>query len=815
MSSNAKALTRRTKGVRRRRWLRPAATAVTAALVVGLGGGAVWLRTSLPLVSGEIRVAGLGKVVEIVRDRHAIPHIRASSMADAYFALGFVHAQDRLFQMDLARRAGAGRLAEIFGARAVGSDRAMRILGIGRLAESSLAALAPEVRTGLSSYAAGVNAFLEAHAGALPPEFVALGYRPEPWREADSLIWPRMMAFQLSGNWRGEAVRGRLAGKLRPEQIADLFLYDDGGAPPTLAAALPDEADRMLAELITDMPRSLRPVTASNSWAVDGAHSATGKPILVNDPHLPYRAPGTWYLARIETPELALTGVTVAGVPVTLLGHNGRIAWAFTTTESDTQDLYVERLDPADPSRYLAPEGSRPFEARTEIIRVSGAPPVSLIVRETRHGPVVSDIGPRFAAPEPGHVIALAAAALRPGDRTAEALWGVNRARDWAAFRDALRLYQGPQQNITYADTAGNVGFIAPALVPIRRSGDGSAPSPGWTADHDWIGFIPFDELPQALNPPHGRIVNANHRIVGSGYRYFLGHVETPPYRARRIHELLDAAPKFAPADATRMLMDPLSTIARDLLPRLLTMAPRDGRQEAALSVLRGWDGMMRRDRPEPLIFVAWVREIERALYADETGDLFPQLWDMRADFIARALASRNEWCDDVTTSERETCTERLQLALDRALDMLTDRHGSDLAAWKWGDAHRARFPHAIFGFVPILSDFTEIALPVDGGADTINRAQFDFANDATPFAAVHGPGYRAVYDLADLDRSLFTQATGESGNPLSRRYSDLTMPWRDGPFIRISGRRDEALAGAVGILRLVPRRQSREESNP
>jgi penicillin amidase len=808
MKSGPEAATRRSARRRRRRRV---AIVFAVALVVAVAGGAVWLRTSLPQISGRISIAGLVGTVEVVRDANAIPYIRAGSLADAHMALGFVHAQDRLFQMDLARRAGAGRLAEIFGARAVASDRAMRILGIGRLARSSLEALAPEARGALSAYAAGVNAYLEVHAGALPPEFTLLGYKPEPWTEADSLIWPRLMAFQLSGNWRSEALRGRLATRLTPDKIADLFHQDSDGTPPTLAAVSSGEADRLLADLLDGMPRELRPVTASNSWAVDGAHSTTGKPILANDPHLPYRAPGMWYLARIETPELVLTGATVAGVPVTILGHNGRIAWAFTTTESDTQDLFVERIDPTDPARYLTPDGSAPFETLAETIRVSGGPDVALTVRFTRHGPVVSDIGPRFAAPEPGHVIALAAAALQPGDRTAEALYRVNRARDWPAFRDALRLYHGPQQNITYADTAGNIGFIAPALVPIRRSGDGSLPSPGWTDAHDWIGYIPFDALPQALNPPHGRIVNANHRIVGSDYPYFLGHVDTPIHRARRIHDLLDAQPKLSPEDAARMLTDAVSLGARALLSAMTAVTPGDAREETAIALLRGWDGTMRRERPEPLIFTAWAREIERALYADETGELFRDLWDQRVEFILRVLHSRQDWCDDIATPERETCDDRLKLALKRALDGLAERHGSNVAAWKWGEEHAARFAHSVFGHIPVVAGLTEIRLAVDGGADTVNRAQFDFANDAAPFLAIHGPGYRAVYDLADLDRSLFAQATGQSGNPFSARYGDLTPPWRDGKFVRFAPAGENIVAGAIGVLQLVPRDSARQ----
>jgi penicillin amidase len=339
-------------------------------------------------------------------------------------------------------------------------------------------------------------------------------------------------------------------------------------------------------------------------------------------------------------------------------------------------------------------------------------------------------------------------------------------------------------------------------------------PSPGWTADHDWTGFIPFDGLPQAFNPAHGRIVNANHRIVGNAYPYFLGYVDTPPYRARRIHAMLDAAPKLAPEDAARMVMDAVSPMARDLLPRLLAVVPREARTQAPIALLEAWDGTMRRDRPEPLIFTAWMREIARALYADETGALFRQLWDMRPALVARALTARPEWCDDVATPARETCAEAVGLALARALDGLVAEHGADPAGWRWGDAHVARFAHPVFGFVPVVRPLANIVVPVDGGAYTVNRAQYDIASDRTPFAAVHGPGYRAVYDLADLDRSLFTQATGESGNPLSRHYRDLTAPWRDGEFIRIAGSA-AAREGAVGTLRLAPRPASGKGQGP
>ena len=343
-----------------------------------------------------------------------------------------------------------------------------------------------------------------------------LRYTPEPWKPADSLIWGKLMALQLSGNYNDELLRARLMQKFPADTIRQMYPEYPATAPVTLAADLTElNFDRLHASL----PPPLGPATASNEWVVSGERSGTGKPVLVNDPHLQLGAPTLWYLARIEAPGLSITGATVPGVPFHVLGRNDRISWGFTTTGSDVQDLYVERLDPADPNRYLTPDGPRAFDRRTETIKVKDAPDEQLVVRTTRHGPVLSDIEPRAvqAAPE-GHVISLAFTGLSDRDTTAEALWRLNRAPDWEGFKAALRLIQAPQQNIVYADVQGNIGFYTPGLVPIRRKGDGSVPVPGWTDEYAWTGAIPFEELPQAFNPPGGRIVNANNRVVGPDY---------------------------------------------------------------------------------------------------------------------------------------------------------------------------------------------------------------------------------------------------------------------------------------------------------
>lgn len=795
-------------------WLKRGLLLIVALLFIGLAAGFIWLRTSLPQTDGSITVAGPTAPVTIIRDADGVPHIRAASLADARFALGFIHAQDRLFQMDFMRRLGAGRMSEVVGGPTIRLDRTMRTLGLYRLAEESLTHVDAGTRQALDDYAAGVNAFLDVRVGAPPPEFLALRTRPAEWKPADSLVWGRLMAMMLSGNWRTEALRTALSAQLSPEQVADLFAVENGDTPTTLADARPGRLDRnraaiaqQFAALVDAVPESLGPKSASNSWVLSGAHTATGKPILANDPHLGFRAPVMWYLVRIETPEGIRAGATVPGVPFLILGHNDYIAWGFTTTESDVQDLVIEKVDPANPNRYLRPDGAKPFATRTETIVVRGQDSVEQVIRTTDAGPVISDIAPELQAiAEEGTVIAVATPALRGDDRSAGAVRKIGAARNWQEFLDAARDFHSPQQNITYADTDGNIGFIAPARVPIRRGHRGSDPVRGWLGEHVFTGLIPFEGLPQAFNPPSGRIVNANHRVVPDDYPYYLGHGGTPPYRAQRIHDVLDAKPKHDLDTSAALLVDSLSLMARDLLPLFLdSVGPRDGQAGRALGLLSSWDGEMRREKAEPLIFVAWLAAFNRRLYADETGDLFSRVWDLKPKFVKRVLTERPDWCDDVTTEATETCRMTAAAALDDALSELIDLQGEDMADWSWGAAHTAHFGHPVFRFIPGVGTLTTISTPSDGGAYTVNRAQHYIRSERGPYRSVHGPGFRAIYDLADLDRSRFMIATGPSGNPLSHHYDNLIDRWRDGEFVSLAPLTEEDEAEATGRLRLTP----------
>ena len=767
-------------------------TVVVVFLLLLAAGAFFHLRRSLPQVEGEIVLAGLEAPVEILRDPHGVPHIFARSMSDASFALGFVHAQDRLWQMETSRRLASGRVAELAGPAALPVDRMMRTLGLRRVAAENLRRYNAETRQLLGAYAAGVNAFL-ATKPVLPPEFLLSGIEPEPWSTLDSVVWTKVMALDLGGNWRNELLRMHLSRSLPMERVRQ-FLPPYPGDEPLKIRDL-----RSLYEGI-GMPLTPGwPPGASNSWAVSGARSASGKPLLANDPHLRLTTPPVWYFAHLSTPGVDVIGATLPGVPGVVIGHNQRIAWGFTNTGTDVQDLYLEKVL-AD-GRYATPAGPREFKLVRERIRVKGQPEEELLVRISRHGPVISH-------ESSGHALALAWTALQDDDVTGQAIFRVAGARDWKSFLAATRDYYAPMQTISYADVDGNIGYASIGRVPVRKPGNdlrGLVPAPGWDARYDWTGWIPFDQLPRVLNPRDGMVVNANHKTNPPGYRQFITSEWQPPYRANRIAELLAATPKHTLQTFARMQMDVLSPVVREALPRLLATQAKSDRARDALQRLAAWDATMAADRAEPLIAIAWWREISRGLYADELGSAFRATWGMRAQFVSNALNGRGgaeRWCDDTRTERIESCDDVLADALERALDDLARRYGSNPDRWRWGEAHFAWSVHRPFSRVPWLAPFFEIRVPVPGDAYTLNVGQTDFNDEAEPYASRHAPSLRAIYDLADLEASVFVHSAGQSGNPLSRHYRDLSRLWARGEYVPMLTQRKRI--EALGAQRLV-----------
>jgi len=792
--------------------------ALAVAAVLLAAAAWLYLRQSLPQVDGELRLAGVVAPVDVLRDQYGIPHIYAASIEDAVFALGLVHAQDRLWQMEMNRRIAAGRLSEVVGAGGLEIDRFLRTLGVRRAAEANLKALDADTLRLLDAYARGVNAFL-ATDPVLPVEFWLTGARPEPWAPADSAAWVKMMAWEVGGNWRNEVLRMRLAASVPLARIQEFVAPYPGEPAPeiadlkTLYGTLGREGVQLAGDLVR-LAEAAPGVSAeglgSNNWVVSGARSVTGKPLLANDPHLGLTAPSVWYFAHLSAPGVNLIGATLPGVPALVLGRNDHIAWGFTTTVADVQDLYIEKLDGS--GGYLTPEGPQPFRVIEETIRVKGGEPEKLAVRVSRHGPVVSDVfRPAQDLAPRGHVIAFAWTALAEDDRTLQSALKFARARDWNAFLEALRDFHSPPQNIVYADVGGNIGFVAAGRVPVRKPDNdlkGLAPAPGWRAQYDWTGYVPFEQLPQSFNPGDGMLYTANHKITPPGYRHHISVEWQSPYRAERIRELLEAIPKHARSSFARIQGDIVSIAMREALPRLAATRPRSEAARGALALLAKWDGSMADGRAEPLIAWAWWRELTRMLYADELGDAFRANWMPRANFVQRVLAGdpgQARWCDDVRTPALETCEELLALSLEAALADLRRRFGENMAAWRWGQAHVARHEHRPFGRQPTLARLFDIRVPTPGDTYTVNVGRVNLFDDAQPFANRHAASLRAIYDFADLEQSLFIHSGGQSGNVLSPHYAAFTAAWAKGEYIPMVTARSALEARPHGLLRILP----------
>ena len=801
-------------------------TMIAAAFLVAAAGAALawYSHASQPRIEGRIKLDGLGAQVDVVRDAEGVPHIYARSATDAYFALGFVHAQDRLWQLELNRRVAAGRISELLGTKTVDTDRFLRTLGVRRNAEKILTRLSPETRAVLDAYARGINAYLSQRSGPLPPEFLLTGApAPQPWQPVDSIGWQTMMAWDLGTNWTQEIMRMRLSQRLPLERINDFLPPYPGDArlktqDYTAFYRSLSGTTQQLVSVAGVAPPSYVEGMGSNGWAVSGAFSSSGKPLLANDPHLALSAPSLWYLAHLSAPGLNVIGATLPGLPAVVLGHNDRIAWGFTNTGSDVQDLFIERINPVNPMQYQAPGGWVDFAIRTEVIKVKGQKDVVMEARETRHGPVISGVLPvldRASVDANNFAVALAWTALRPDDLTVQAGINFNRAENWDQFLSAARDFSSPQLNMVYADVDSNVGYAIPGRVPIRKAENdlkGLAPAPGWDARYDWDGFIPFDRLPRQYNPASRRIVTANQKAVPDGYPYFLTSEWALPYRADRIAILLDAVPKHSIETFASIQKDNVSLAAQELLPILRKTVPRSSQARLALEKLAAWNGAMAADQPEPLIFNAWLAEISRRMFMEPLGAaLMSDYWEQRTVQLpmVQALKAENgqgRWCGGEKTSpDTDACGRLLTEALEASLSGLEERYGSGLSKWRWGDAHAARSEHRPFGKVDLLSKLFDIRVPTPGDTFSINVGRYSLRDEKEPFANRHAAGFRALYDLSDLENSRFMQSTGQSGNVLSPLYRNYARRWSEVSYLPMKMKRESIEKEHLGTLILMP----------
>jgi penicillin amidase len=781
-----------------------------------LGAGALVLST-LPSRRGRARVAGLRSAVRIETDARGIPTIRAGSIDDVLFGLGWVHARERLWQMEFQRRVGAGRLAEVLGPRLLPTDRFLRTVGFRRAAESAWASLSPAARARVGAYRGGINAYL-ASTTIRPPEARLLRVTIAPFDDVDCVVWLKLMAWDLSGNASSEIRRAKLVARIGPERTAEILvpapeaptiLRDGEWIPPPDAASAPAPPAKLPAPPKRSRPRRLDagvaglvddpdPLAAlgfggesigSNTWVVAGSRTRTRLPLLANDPHLGLRSPAVFFLARLETPELSVEGATLPGVPGVVIGRTDRIAWGLTALEPDVEDLFLERPDPADAGRYLWNGRSLPFETRTETIAVRGAATERLVVRSTVHGPIVTDA--LSGADSLGAPVSLRWTGLDPEDRTAEALLALEGARDWAGFLAAASLLHCPSMNLVYADRDGHIGYTASGAIPIRPRADGLLPASGDGTD-DWTGTIPFGSLPRVLDPPRGYIVTANHRVVSSRYPWPLSRDFVEPYRARRIEDRLAALSRASADDMRSIQRDHISYQARDVLPLIASTPPADDASRNALRRLAGWDFDFSPRSVPATIYAAWYAELSK-MPEDELGE--PAAASVRSRFLMNALASDSPWCDDVRTPKRETCAAFASAALARAVGALRARLGKSPEGWRWERLHIARFPHAVLDGVPLMSKLATLQTGRGGDGSTVDVGAY--RRDGT-FRMTDGPSYRQVVDFDSPRAARWVGTTGQSGNFFERGYRDFLPLWRDGQDFAMSG---EPGAGEVFLL--------------
>jgi len=774
------------------KWLRRT-VAVLAILAVAIVAGAwLWLRASLPILDGEIVVAGADGTVEILRDDHGIPHIYAGSDGDAYFGLGFVHAQDRLWQMELTRRAGAGRLAELFGARALPHDRYFRTLDLAGIAERNLANVTDDARALTEAYAAGVNAALASWDGSWPIEIALFGSAPELWSPIHSILAIKMMAVQLSRNASEEALRWALSERLTRDQLETLWPDNsDAGPRPDGHATLDSElARRVLAALPPPAPSHV----GSNNWVVAGHRSESGNPILANDPHLGLTVPAPWYLVHLSAPDLDVIGGTIPGIPAVVVGRNHTTAWGVTNTGPDVQDLFFVTNDDV-------------IDERTVEIAVKGDDSVTHTVRRTRYGPIVSDAGlpyDEIAGPD-GRGLALSWTALADDDISISAGFGLAQAPSVDGMFEAARAFHGPQQNFAAADSDGHIGFLSAGRVPVRRNHDGWLPTDAATGDGDWIGFIPFEDLPRAVDPESGMLLTANQRVTPPGYDHFITRGWDIGYRAQRIADMLNASERHNVVEFQAMQTDTLSLMAREFLPILLAVEPADAHASTLRDMLSNWDGEMAVDRPEPLVFQAWYRELVRIVLQDELGADFRRYFGRRPATLRRILNGEPEWCDNQKTEAQETCDEQIAVALAKASNWLTETYGDNPVDWRWGDAHKAVSRHSIFSSIPVVKSLFEIVREHGGGPYTVMQANTRIANDSDPFRESHGASLRTIFDLNDADSTRAIIHTGQSGHVLSPHYADLADMWAAGDYLTLPMTRTAVDAATLHRLTLIP----------
>jgi penicillin amidase len=816
------------------RWLVRITTGILVLSFVVVMATNYFLSRSLPDYDEDFSLSGVTERVEIVRNNADVPHIFGRNDEDVFFALGFAHAQDRLWQMTMLRRTVQGRMSEIFGKQTLGIDEVMRRFDLYDLSLQSVAVQDAPTKAALLAYSKGVNAWIsQVNLGARgrgAPEFFFFAPTIDTWAPADSIAIIKLMALQQSSMIENEVLRARLSLALNADRLADILPDDPGQAVmglPQFSQVMPGvEGNQLPLHDYAQIDDPLSPFKsrefagASNAWAAAPFRSAAGGSLLANDPHSALSAPSPWYLARLQLASGDVIGATIPGVPVILMGRSEMLGWGLTTANLDDQDVVIERINPENPEQYLTPEGSKDFLTRKTIVQIKDSPSVTLTLRWSEAGPIMPGSFRNLASITPGnHVAAIEWSALTGKDTTLTALMRIMKAHSVDEAIAAGSLYVAPAQNLMLADAKG-IGFQMigwmPSRAPAHRT-KGRMPAPGWEGENRWLAMLPYADNPRDVAPPSGLLGNTNNKIVDRPFPLHVSYDWGDTQRIQRFLDLMKERNIHTRDSFIEAQLDTVSPTARTLLPLIgadlwFTGDPAaDGtperQRQKALELMAQWNGEMNEHLPEPLIAEAWLRALQRRLTADDLGPLLNEFTHPEPVFIERVfrnIAGASVWCDVKQSAPTETCTDIARDALDDALIELAATYGPNIESWRWGDAHQATHDHPVLGEVPFLRYFVNIRQSTSGGDSTLMRG-LTKGTGPRPYENVHSGAYRGVYDFADPDSSVFIISTGQSGHPLSRHYDDLSVLWRTGEYIPMSLDPALARAGAVGITRLTP----------
>lgn len=801
-----------------------AGVALGAAGLAGVAA-ATALRRPLPRSTGRLALPGLEAPVKVLRDRWGVPHIYAQGAADLFAAQGYVHAQDRLWQMELQRRIGHGRLSEVLGEIALDTDRFVRVMGFGRIARREVEQLSDTARLAVDAYVRGVNAFVAQSAGRLPIEFTILRLRPEPWDAADVLVWGKMMAQNLSRSWVTDLLRAQIVAAVGPERSSALepeYLADH---PLTLPSGL-----RYRSNIGADALGMLAAASpylgngeagqGSNAWAVGGERSASGRPLLANDVHLILQLPSLWYENHLSGGGYHVTGASLPGAPGVVIGHNERVAWGITNGENDVQDLFVERFDPADPTRYEFRGAWEPATIVREQIAVKGrAQPHVEQVRITRHGPIISSLIPASSQPQAAgswqsaanEELALRWTALEPS-QTIDAALAINRAHDWASFRAAVAGWTAPTSNFVYADVDGHFGYAFGGQMPIRARGDGRLPVPGWAGEYEWVGLIPPGELPHALDPDEGLVVTANNRIVGDDYPHAMPSEWLPGYRAARIGQLLNQTPRHDARSFARIQADQRSLPGLELAALAGRLPASTPTARQARQALASWDGELTAESVGGAIYARLREKLLLSAYDEVAGPLgqvagigaFAELvsggylWQALPRLLRRLAARDDSWLTAGRTGD-----DLLRAAWESAVAELRADLGDDVSGWRYGRYHTLTLRHPLGAVAALAPLLNRGPFPTGGDADTVRMGLAPRQHAGVPFYVA--PSYRQICDPANWDNCQSIHPGGQSGQPASRHYADFVQPYLNMQYHPMPWSRARVEDAAVRRLTLEP----------